>query len=144
MKTNHANRVPPSHFFFYGLDGRHRLTVAPILFAETAQIRCCPTLSGNAFSPRAQIWNLETELGIAFAFRERGGVSRIAHGVCSYPIPQILSIGEPQIMNKHKYAHGPFPQSNSAAILVCGLGTVSSARLQLGLGRLERMWGGGR
>ena len=33
MKTNHANRVPPSHFFFYGLDGRHRLAVALMLYA---------------------------------------------------------------------------------------------------------------
>jgi len=46
-------------------------------------------------------------------------------------------------MNVHKYAHGPFPQSNSAAIRGCGLGMVSSARLQLGLGRLERLLVGG-
>ena len=33
MKTNHAKGVPPSHFFFYGLDGRHRLTFALMLYA---------------------------------------------------------------------------------------------------------------
>ena len=33
LKTNHAKRVPPSHFFFYGLDGRHRLTFALMLYA---------------------------------------------------------------------------------------------------------------
>jgi len=33
MKMHHANRVPPSHFFLQGLDGRHRLTFALILYA---------------------------------------------------------------------------------------------------------------
>jgi len=32
MKVYHANRVPPSHFFLQGLDGRHRLTFALILY----------------------------------------------------------------------------------------------------------------
>ena len=50
MKTNHANRVPPNHFSFYGLDGRHRLAVALMLCAIQASIMIAGTQTTTQIS----------------------------------------------------------------------------------------------